>query len=133
VIDSVQTMVHPELDSAPGSVSQVRECASFLAWTAKELGVAFFLVGHVNKEGALAGPKVLEHAVDVVLSFEGSDHTGLRLLRAVKNRFGSTQEVGVFEMGSEGLTAVANPSELFLAERPAGSPGSVVIPSKAGS
>ena len=133
VIDSVQTMVHPDLDSAPGSVSQVRECASFLAAMAKELGVAVFLVGHVNKEGALAGPKVLEHAVDVVLSFEGNDHTGLRLLRAVKNRFGSTHEVGVFEMGGEGLTAVSNPSELFLAERPAGSPGSVVIPSKAGS
>lgn len=133
VIDSVQTMVHPDLDSAPGSVSQVRECAAFLGAMAKQCGVASFLVGHVNKEGALAGPKVLEHAVDVVLSFEGNSHTGLRILRAVKNRFGSTHEVGIFEMGGEGLAPVSNPSELFLAERPLGSPGSVVVPSKAGS
>lgn len=133
VIDSVQTMLHPDLESAPGSVSQVRECAAFLGSMAKALGVATFLVGHVNKEGALAGPKVLEHAVDVVLSFEGNSHTGLRILRGVKNRFGSTHEVGIFEMGGDGLSPVSNPSELFLAERPVGSPGSVVIPSKAGS
>lgn len=133
VIDSIQTMVHPDLESGPGSVAQVRECCHFLGRVAKEKGISLFIVGHVNKQGSLAGPKVLEHAVDAVLSFEGEQQTSFRLLRATKNRFGSTQEVGIFEMTREGLRPVANPSQLFLAERPAGSPGSVVTASREGS
>ena len=133
VIDSIQTMLHPDLDSGPGSVAQVRECCHYLGRLGKERGIAIFFVGHVNKQGSLAGPKVLEHAVDVVLNFEGEQHTSFRLLRAAKNRFGSTQEVGIFEMSHKGLRPVANPSELFLAERPLGSPGSVVTASREGS
>lgn len=133
VIDSIQTMLHPDLDSGPGSVGQVRECCHFLGRIGKERGISIFFVGHVTKQGTLAGPKVLEHAVDVVLNFEGDEHTAVRILRAAKNRFGSTQEVGIFEMTGTGLKPVENPSEIFLAERPVNTPGSVVTASREGS
>ena len=133
IVDSIQTMAHPELESSPGSVAQVRECCAVFAQMAKERAMPAFVVGHVNKQGSLAGPKVLEHAVDVVLSFEGEEHTPLRMLRATKNRFGPTHEVGLFEMKREGLVPVSNPSEFLLAERPKGSPGSVVTASREGS
>jgi DNA repair protein RadA/Sms len=127
VVDSIQTVFLPALESAPGSVAQVRECGARLMAVAKGRGLATFLVGHVTKEGALAGPRVLEHLVDTVLYFEGEHHHAYRVLRAVKNRFGSTNEIGVFEMGPGGLAEVPNPSGFFLAERPAGAPGSVVV------
>lgn len=133
IIDSIQTMLHPDLEAGPGSVAQVRECCHFLGRIGKERAVSIFFVGHVTKQGTLAGPKVLEHAVDVVLSVEGEEHTAVRMLRAVKNRFGSTQEVGIFEMTRTGLKPLDNPSELFLAERPENSPGSVVTASREGS
>lgn len=133
VVDSIQTMLHPDLETGPGSVAQVRECCHFLGRIGKERGIAVFFIGHVTKQGTLAGPKVLEHAVDVVLHVEGESHSALRLLRPVKNRFGSTQEVGIFEMTAAGLKPVENPSELFLQERPMGSPGSVVTASREGS
>ena len=126
VIDSIQTMQSEDIDSAAGSISQVRECAARLQATAKSSGVAIFLVGHVTKEGAIAGPRVLEHIVDTVLYLEGDSFHSYRLLRSVKNRFGPTNEVGVFEMGSSGLVEVANPSEAFLAERKADAPGSAI-------
>src|SRR5262249_59123178 len=128
VIDSIQTMYRGDLESAPGSVSQVRECGARLMELAKARAVPRFLVGHVTKEGALAGPRVLEHLVDTVLYFEGERHATYRVLRAVKNRFGSTNEIGVFEMTGRGLVEVANPSAVFLAERPHGAPGSVIFP-----
>jgi DNA repair protein RadA/Sms len=128
VIDSVQTLRTQRVDSAAGSVAQVRECASLLAAAAKTHGTALILVGHVTKEGTLAGPRVLEHLVDVVLNFEGERAHPFRVLRASKNRFGSTQEIGVFSMTGEGLVGVDNPSELFLAERRAGAPGSCIVP-----
>jgi DNA repair protein RadA/Sms len=127
IVDSIQTVFLPELESAPGSVAQVRECGARLMTLAKGRGIATFLVGHVTKEGALAGPRVLEHLVDTVLYFEGEHHHAYRVLRAVKNRFGSTNEIGVFEMGAGGLVEVPNPSGFFLAERPAGAPGSVIV------
>src|SRR5205823_1809391 len=127
VIDSIQTVFLPDLESAPGSVAQVRECGARLMTLAKGRGIATFLVGHVTKEGALAGPRVLEHLVDTVLYFEGEQHHAYRVLRAVKNRFGSTNEIGVFEMATGGLVEVPNPSGFFLAERPADAPGSVVV------
>lgn len=127
VVDSIQTVYLGELESAPGSVSQVRECGGRLMALAKGGGLAVFLVGHVTKEGALAGPRVLEHLVDTVLYFEGERHATYRVLRAVKNRFGSTNEIGVFEMSDRGLLEVANPSAVFLAERPRGAPGSVIV------
>ena len=127
VIDSIQTVFLPELESAPGSVAQVRECGARLMTLAKGRGIATFLVGHVTKEGALAGPRVLEHLVDTVLYFEGEHHHAYRVLRAVKNRFGSTNEIGVFEMAERGLAEVTNPSGFFLSERPADAPGSVVV------
>jgi DNA repair protein RadA/Sms len=127
VVDSIQTVYLPDLESAPGSVAQVRECGARLMTLAKGRGLATFLVGHVTKEGALAGPRVLEHLVDTVLYFEGERHHAYRVLRAVKNRFGSTNEIGVFEMGERGLVEVTNPSGFFLAERPADAPGSVVV------
>ena len=127
IVDSIQTVFLPDLESAPGSVAQVRECGARLMTLAKGRGVATFLVGHVTKEGALAGPRVLEHLVDTVLYFEGEHHHAYRVLRAVKNRFGSTNEIGVFEMTSRGLVEVPNPSGFFLAERPAEAPGSVVV------
>jgi len=133
IIDSIQTVFLPELESAPGSVTQVRECGARLMTLAKGLGIATFLVGHVTKEGALAGPRVLEHLVDTVLYFEGERHHAYRVLRAVKNRFGSTNEIGVFEMAEGGLVEVKNPSGFFLAERPAEAPGSVVVSSLEGT
>jgi DNA repair protein RadA/Sms len=133
LVDSIQTLRTERVESAPGSVAQVRECAALLAATAKTHGTALVLVGHVTKEGTLAGPRVLEHLVDVVLSFEGERGHPFRLLRATKNRFGSTQEVGVFTMGERGLDVVENPSELFLAERHAGAPGSCIVPVLEGS
>ncbi len=133
VIDSIQTIFTSALDSAPGSVSQVRECAGRLMRLAKGEGIPTFLVGHVTKDGAIAGPRMLEHMVDTVLYFEGDAGHPYRILRAVKNRFGSTNEIGVFEMKEGGLAEVTNPSELFLAERPEGAAGSVVVPSLEGS
>ncbi|MFW6242115.1 MAG: DNA repair protein RadA, partial [Thermodesulfobacteriota bacterium] len=126
VIDSIQTMYNPELSSAPGSVTQVRESAVRLMLMAKRSGVPVFIVGHVTKEGAIAGPRLLEHMVDTVLYFEGDRSHVFRILRAVKNRFGSTNEIGVFEMREGGLAEVPNPSAVFLSERPDGAPGSVV-------
>ncbi len=126
VIDSIQTMFLPELGSAPGSVSQVRECAGRLMAWAKKTGVPTIMVGHVTKEGSIAGPRVLEHMVDTVLYFEGERGHPFRLLRAHKNRFGSTNEIGVFEMKGAGLAEVPDPSALFLSERPKGASGSVV-------
>ncbi len=126
VVDSIQTAYLPELTSSAGSVSQVRECASRLQSLAKSSGIAVFLIGHVTKEGVLAGPRVLEHIVDTVLYLEGDRFQSYRLLRAVKNRFGAISEVGVFEMRGDGLVEVPNPSEAFLAERAAQSPGSAI-------
>ncbi len=133
VIDSIQTMFTATLESAPGSVSQVRECAGRLMQLAKGEGIPVFIIGHVTKDGAIAGPRMLEHMVDTVLYFEGDPGHPYRILRAVKNRFGSTNEIGVFEMKEAGLAEVANPSELFLAERPQGRPGSAVVPALEGS
>jgi DNA repair protein RadA/Sms len=133
VIDSIQTMYNGELTSAPGSVSQVRESTVRLMLMAKKSGIPTFLVGHVTKDGAIAGPKMLEHMVDTVLYFEGDRNHIFRILRAVKNRFGSTNEIGVFEMKERGLEEVANPSAVFLSERPAGAAGSVVTASMEGT
>lgn len=127
VVDSVQTIADPELGSVPGSVTQVRGCAARLVHEAKTRDLPIVLVGHVTKEGTLAGPRVLEHVVDVVLSFEGDRHHSLRLLRAVKNRFGPTDELGLFEMGEQGLVGVPDASSLFLADRRSGVPGSAVL------
>lgn len=126
VIDSIQTMYNEEVSSAPGSVSQVRESTGVLLQIAKGLGVSVFIVGHVTKDGSVAGPRVLEHMVDTVLYFEGDRHASYRILRGVKNRFGSTNEIGVFEMREEGLVEVQNPSEYMLNGRPADASGSVV-------
>ena len=126
IIDSIQTVYAEELDSSPGLVSQVRECASRLQALAKSSGVSVFLVGHVTKEGSIAGPKVLEHIVDTVLYLEGDPFQAFRLLRSVKNRFGATSEVGVFEMQGAGMVEVPNPSEIFLAERVINAPGSAI-------
>lgn len=126
VIDSIQTMEHEGLSASPGTVSQVRECTSMLLRTAKEYEIPVFIIGHVNKDGAIAGPKVLEHIVDTVLYFEGERHLAYRILRAVKNRFGSTNEIGVFEMAGDGLVPVDNPSMMLLAGRPENVPGSAV-------
>ena len=133
VIDSIQTMYSEEVSSAPGSVSQVRETTAVLLRLAKETGITFFIVGHVTKEGTVAGPRVLEHMVDTVLYFEGDRYASYRLLRGVKNRFGSTNEIGVFEMRREGLVEVPNPSEYMLSGRPLGASGSVVTCSMEGS
>ena len=133
VVDSIQTIQTDAIDSAAGSVAQVRESASQLAATAKRAGSILLLVGHVTKDGSLAGPRVLEHLVDVVLTFEGDRAHAFRLLRASKNRFGSTEEIGVFNMASHGLEAVENPSELFLEERSTRAPGSCVVPLLEGS
>ena len=133
VVDSIQTMRVVELDGPPGSVGQVRESAVRLLELAKGSGVAIVLVGHVTKDGTLAGPKTLEHLVDAVLNLEGERYAGLRLLRATKNRFGSTEEVGVFEMGERGLAEVADPARAFLVEHESGAPGSVVAPTLEGT
>ena len=127
VVDSIQTVYSVKLSSAPGTVSQVRQAATDLLFLAKGRNLPTILAGHVTKDGSLAGPKVLEHVVDTVLYFEGEQHHAHRIVRAVKNRFGAASELGVFEMTGAGLRAVPNPSALFLAERPAGAPGSVVL------
>lgn len=133
IVDSVQTIYHPEQPGAPGSVSQIRECTERLLRLAKSRNVAFFLIGHVTKSGAIAGPRLLEHMVDTVLYFEGDRHHAFRILRAVKNRFGPTNEIGVFEMGPEGLAEVSDPSKIFLAQREKRIAGSVVVSSLEGT
>lgn len=133
VVDSIQAVYSSELPAVPGSIGQVRECANEFLRIAKGKNIPVFLVGHVTKEGAIAGPRLLEHLVDTVLYFEGEGRQALRILRGVKNRFGSTNEIGVFEMTEAGLVEVANPSALFLSERPQGVSGSVVFPSIEGT
>lgn len=133
VIDSIQTMYKEEITSAPGSVSQVRECTMDLMRIAKTNHIPIFIVGHVTKEGAIAGPRMLEHMVDVVLYFEGERHHTYRIIRSVKNRFGSTNEMGIFEMKEKGLEEVLNPSEIFLEERSRGASGSTVVASMEGT
>lgn len=133
ILDSVQTVFSSSLPSAPGSIGQVRECAAAIIALAKKNAIAAFLVGHVTKDGALAGPRTLEHMVDTVLYFEGESGQQFRVLRAVKNRFGSTNEIGVFDMKEGGLAEIANPSELFLSERPLHAPGSAVLCSMEGT
>ena len=126
IVDSIQTMNHTEVSSSPGSVTQVRECANLLMRVAKSLSIPVIIVGHVNKDGNIAGPKVLEHVVDAVLYFEGERNLSFRILRAVKNRYGSTNEIGVFEMTDKGLDEVENPSEMLISGRPKNTPGSCV-------
>ena len=126
IIDSIQTVSDPSLESAPGSIAQVRECTMRIMRLCKDKGTTVFVVGHINKEGSIAGPKILEHMVDCVLYFEGERSTSFRILRAAKNRFGSTNEIGVFEMAENGLVCVENPSELLLSGRPENSPGTCV-------
>lgn len=126
IVDSIQTMADANISSAPGSITQVRECTMRIMRITKEKGITVFVVGHINKEGSIAGPKVLEHMVDCVLYFEGDASTSFRILRAVKNRFGSTNEIGVFEMADNGLRCVENPSEMLLSGRPENSPGTCV-------
>ena len=133
IVDSIQTMFSENVASAPGSVSQVREATSVFMQTAKGLGISIFIVGHVTKEGVVAGPRVLEHMVDTVLYFEGDRHESYRILRGVKNRFGSTNEIGVFEMRNIGLVEVENPSEFMLSGKPVGASGSVVACSMEGT
>ncbi len=133
IVDSIQTVYHPEVMSAPGTVSQVRECSSRLAQLAKMTGTAVFVVGHVTKEGIAAGPKVLEHIVDAVLQLEGERHYSFRILRAYKNRFGSINEIGIFEMRENGMVEVENPSEIFLSERSFGASGSSVTAAMEGT
>lgn len=133
IIDSIQTVYQDEITSAPGSVAQVRECTAAFMKIAKTKGIAIFIVGHVTKQGSIAGPKLLEHMVDSVLYFEGERHHTYRILRAVKNRFGSTNEMGIFEMKEAGLEEVLNPSEIFLEERSQGAAGSVVVASMEGT
>lgn len=133
IVDSIQTMYNPDISSAPGSVSQVREATLGLMKIAKQDGIATFIVGHVTKQGAIAGPRVLEHMVDTVLYFEGESHMSYRILRAVKNRFGSTNEIGIFEMGDRGLVEVINPSQMLLSGRMNGASGSCVISAMEGT
>ncbi|OHE22241.1 MAG: DNA repair protein RadA [Syntrophobacterales bacterium RBG_19FT_COMBO_59_10] len=133
VIDSIQTVYSPAFSSAPGSVGQVREASGRLILLAKKTGIPIFLIGHVTKDGSIAGPKVLEHMVDTVLYFEGDSGHAYRIIRGIKNRFGPTHEIGVFEMRDTGLAEVSNPSAFFLAERPEGAAGSVVVPSMEGT
>ncbi|RIL92929.1 DNA repair protein RadA, partial [Staphylococcus equorum] len=133
VVDSIQTIYHPEISSAPGSVSQVRESTQSLMHIAKQMNIATFIVGHVTKEGQIAGPRLLEHMVDTVLYFEGDEHHAYRILRAVKNRFGSTNEMGIFEMKQAGLKSVPNPSEMFLEERSTNVPGSTIVATMEGT
>ena len=127
IIDSIQTVYNPEITSAPGSVSQVRECSGDLIRLSKSKGISTFLVGHITKSGNIAGPKVLEHMVDTVLYFEGERHDSYKILRAVKNRFGSTDEIGIFEMTGDGLKGVDNPSNLFMTDRKNDISGSAVF------
>lgn len=126
IVDSIQTLYNPELDSTPGSIGQVKDCTMSLMHLAKGKNITVFVIGHVNKEGSIAGPKVLEHMVDCVLYFEGDQHMSYRILRAAKNRFGATNEIGVFEMMTDGLAEVQNPSEMLLTGRPDNSPGTCV-------
>ncbi|REB07947.1 DNA repair protein RadA [Sporosarcina sp. BI001-red] len=133
IVDSIQTIHHPEVASAPGSVSQVRECTAELMKIAKTQGIAIFLVGHVTKDGQIAGPRLLEHMVDTVLYFEGERHHTYRILRSVKNRFGSTNEIAIFEMLQAGLKEVLNPSEMFIQERSQGGAGSTIVASMEGT
>lgn len=126
IVDSIQTLYNSELTASPGSVGQVKDCTMALMQTAKGQGITVFVIGHINKEGSLAGPKVLEHMVDCVLYFEGESHNSYRILRAAKNRFGATNEIGVFEMADVGLNEVPNPSEALLSGRPEGAPGTCV-------
>ncbi len=133
IVDSIQTVYRPEFENAPGTVTQIRECASYLMQFAKAKGFALFIIGHVTKEGVIAGPKILEHIVDTVLQFEGEGNHSYRILRAQKNRFGKSNEIGVFEMHDSGLTEVKNPSELFLSERGNEISGSVVTASMEGT
>jgi DNA repair protein RadA/Sms len=133
IVDSIQTMYRPGLESSPGSVSQVRESTALLLRLAKTRGIPIFVVGHVTKDGMIAGPKVIEHMVDTVLQFEGETQHAYRILRAFKNRFGSTNEIGIFEMHDTGLREVLNPSEIFLSERRYGASGSTVVASIEGS
>ncbi len=133
VVDSVQTMFNPDISPAPGSVSQIRDVAATLMRIAKEESIATFLVGHVTKEGSIAGPKILEHIVDCVLYFEGEQHRSYRIIRAIKNRFGSTNEIGVFEMESDGLHEITNPSMAMLSGRPEGESGSCILCTMEGS
>lgn len=133
IVDSIQTLYNEELDSPAGSVSQVKDCTMTLMQLAKGQGITVFVIGHVNKEGSIAGPKVLEHMVDCVLYFEGEQSSNYRILRAAKNRFGSTNEIGVFEMEEHGLIEVPNPSEMLLAGRPIGAPGTCVACAMEGS
>jgi len=133
IVDSIQTMFRPQLESSAGSVGQVRESTGFFLHIAKSKSIPVFLIGHVTKEGVIAGPKVIEHMVDTVLQFEGDRHYAYRILRAIKNRFGSTNEIGVFQMGDNGLSEVKNPSEVFLSERQHGASGSTVVASIEGT
>ena len=133
VVDSIQAIYHPDMASAPGSVGQVRECAAHLMRLAKTSEVAIFTIGHITKDGSIAGPRVLEHMVDCVLYFEGERHYPYRILRSVKNRFGSTNEIGIFEMDEKGLKEVLNPSEMLLSGRPEGVSGSIVVSSIEGT
>ena len=133
IIDSIQTVYRDELENSPGTITQVRECTSLLMEEAKKKHICIIIVGHVTKEGFIAGPKLLEHIVDTVLQFEGESNHTFRILRAQKNRFGNTSEIGIFEMHEDGLTEVKNPSELFLSERERESPGSVVTASMEGT
>tara|TARA_B100002049_G_C16069112_1_gene371916 strand:+ start:606 stop:1961 length:1356 start_codon:yes stop_codon:yes gene_type:complete len=133
VVDSIQTIYSEDLDSLPGSISQIRECGQQLLQLAKQKGIAVLIIGHVTKEGVIAGPKMLEHLVDTVLYLEGDDRYDHRILRSAKNRFGTTNEVGIFQMGANGLKEVDNPSELFLAERQENITGSTIFPSLEGS
>ena len=133
IVDSIQTMQHPELQSVPGTVGQLRESTAGLMKLAKKLSIPMILIGHVTKEGMLAGPKAVEHMVDAVLQFEGDRHYAYRILRALKNRYGSTNEIGIFEMHEKGLVEVKNPSRVFLSERKSGAAGSVVVPTIEGT
>ncbi len=133
IVDSIQTMYRPMFESTPGTLGQIRECTSAFVKIAKTKSIPVFLIGHVTKEGVIAGPKVIEHMVDTVLQFEGERHYSYRILRALKNRFGSTNEIGVFEMRESGLTEVPNPSEVFLSERASGTSGSTVVASIEGT
>jgi len=133
VVDSIQTICSSKLSSAPGSVGQVRESSGQLILLSKKTGIPIFLIGHVTKDGAIAGPKVLEHMVDAVLYFQGDSGHAFRIIRGVKNRYGPTNEIGVFEMRENGLSEVSNPSALFLSERPEGAAGSIVVPSMEGT
>lgn len=133
IVDSIQTIYRPGFENAPGSITQIRECTAYLMQLAKITGISIFIIGHITKDGMIAGPKILEHIVDSVLQFEGDNNYSYRILRAVKNRFGSTNEIGIFEMGNSGLREVKNPSEIFLSQRQAGTSGSSIVAAMEGT